>query len=226
MHAWLEAPGESCWLQWGGSCVWREIGECVMERWRSRNKKPGVNIVLCCFSLSSDTKPHSQGEARVLSHSFVAACSWGAFRCPLHLLWSSWGCGAALGDVGCLWQAERMWHWPCLWAAWLCLVPSWASKVLQAPGRPAAGLFSVVKIPAAETATGAEAGAGDTGTSMSSKRQHRSLLILGSAGQAEICWCPLEGELLCCQFQMKLHKCGVIQVRHGYNFRLQTLRWR
>lgn len=41
---------------------------------------------------------------------------------PCIWLWSLlglWGCpDSALGDVGCLWQGEGMWHWPCLWAAW------------------------------------------------------------------------------------------------------------
>lgn len=122
MHAWLEAPEESCWLQWGGSCIWREIGACVTERWRSRNKKPRENIVLCCFSLSSDTKPHSQGEAKVLSHSFVAACSWGAFRCPLHLALEPVGVAGlprqCPGGCWCLWQGEGVWHWACHWSLW------------------------------------------------------------------------------------------------------------
>lgn len=65
-------------------------------------------MVLCHCLEKSSTKPHSQREAQALSHSFVAACSWGAFRCLLHLPlepvevvglpWGMWGaCGRERG---------------------------------------------------------------------------------------------------------------------------------
>lgn len=61
-----------------------------------KKKNTRENIILCGFSLSSDTKTHSRREAKVLSVSFVPACSWGALKCPLHLaLETHQGCRAA-----------------------------------------------------------------------------------------------------------------------------------
>lgn len=119
MHALLEAAEESCWLQWDGSCVWRGIGACRGGEGR-RTKTPRENIVLCCFSLSSDTKTHSQGEVKVLLFSFVPACFWGAFGCPLRLaLEAHLGCRAAQTELWEIWgvyDREGPWCW--LWSLW------------------------------------------------------------------------------------------------------------
>lgn len=226
MHALLEAPEESCWLQWDGSCVWREIGACVQERWRSKNKKPRENTILCCFSLSNDTKPHSQGEAKVLLVSFVPVCSSDAFRCPLHLaLEAHLGCRAAQTVLWGIWDAydrergfgtDRGLSGLCLIAG--LLLELGKRKALQALDRPTAELFSQPKRDAVENATDTAAKTEDTGTPIWSKWQRRSLLTLESSGQAEIYWCPLEDKILCYQLKMKHQKYGVVQVMHGYNF--------
>lgn len=130
------STGESHWLQWDGSCVWREIGACMQERWRLKNKnKTRENIILCCFSLSNDTKTHSQGGAKVLLLSFVPACTWGAFRWPLYLApETNLGCRAALREMGCLWQREGTWH------------RSWSLWALSHPlDRPTVELFSSLR---------------------------------------------------------------------------------
>lgn len=229
MHALLEAPEESRWLQWGGSRVWREIGACAQERWRSKNKKKKPtreNIILCRFSLSSDTQTHSQGEAKVLLVSFVPACSWGAFRRPLRLAWRpTWAAGllrqcsegygipaTERGDVAQIlvslgFALLRVSSWS--WGKGKCFRLSTDQQLSSSAGWRGRG--------AVENATGTVAMKEDTGTSIGSKWQPRSLLTLASSGQAEIYWCPLEAALLSYQLKTELQKCVAVQVVHGYS---------
>lgn len=130
-------------------------------------KKPGENIVLCCFSLSSDTKPHSQREAQAFFTLLCGCLLLGCFQ--VSLAFSSgacWGCGAALGDVGCLWQREGMWCCSCHWALWALphcqFLPGQEKCFRQLADQQ---LVNLIKNAAAETATGTEVRTGDTGTS-------------------------------------------------------------
>lgn len=82
MYAFLRAPQSPADFS-GMAPVWRKIDACVQETWRSKNKKSGENIILCCFSLNRDSKTHSQREAEVLLvTSIPCPLPWNAFGAP------------------------------------------------------------------------------------------------------------------------------------------------
>lgn len=66
-----------------------------------RIKKSGENIILCCFSLSRDSKTHSQREAEVLLVTSVP--------CPLP--WNAFGAPSieGMGLLGSMWSSEGLW---------------------------------------------------------------------------------------------------------------------
>lgn len=120
MYAFLRAPQSPADFS-GMVPVWRKIDACVQEMWRSKNKKSGENIILCCFSLTRDTKTQPEGSWGPFGVLWPPSPALGCSHCPLRVtiedtwLWGCWGPCRALRGYGVV-NGRGTWH-----RSWLCL---------------------------------------------------------------------------------------------------------